>query len=48
MKNAGISPAFVQEFIGHDSATVSRHYTHIETDALRKAANALPDLSKAR
>jgi len=48
MKNAGISPAIVQEFIGHDSATISTHYTHIETEALRKAANALPDLSKAR
>jgi len=44
MKNAGISPAIVQEFIGHDSATVSRHYTHIDTEAMRKAANALPDL----
>jgi site-specific recombinase XerD len=48
MKNAGISPAIVQEFIGHDSATISRHYTHIETEAMQKAANALPDLLKSR
>jgi site-specific recombinase XerD len=47
MKNAGISPAIVQEFIGHDSATISRHYTHIETEAMQKAANALPDLLKS-
>jgi integrase len=46
MKNAGISPAIVQEFIGHDSATISSHYTHIETEAMQKAANALPDLLK--
>jgi integrase len=44
MKNAGVSPAIVQEFIGHDSAAVSRVYTHIETKAMRRAANALPDL----
>lgn len=45
MKNAGISPAIVQEFIGHDSAAVSRVYTHIEIDAMRRAANALPDVT---
>ena len=43
MKNAGISPAIVQEFIGHDSETINRVYTHIETDAMRRAADALPD-----
>jgi len=45
MKNAGISPAIVQEFIGHDSPAMSAHYTHIETSALRKAAESLPDIS---
>jgi len=44
MKNAGISPAIVQEFIGHDSETINRVYTHIETEAMRRAADALPDL----
>ena len=44
MKNAGISPAIVQEFIGHDSEAVNRIYTHIETDSMRRAADALPDL----
>ncbi len=45
MKNAGISPAIVQEFVGHDSKAVSQHYTHIELSSLRKAADALPSLS---
>jgi len=45
MKNAGISPAIVQEFVGHDSKAVSQHYTHIELSSLGKAAKALPALS---
>ena len=45
LKNAGISPAIVQEFVGHDSKAVSQNYTHIETAAMRKAADSLPDLT---
>ena len=45
MKNAGVSPAIVGEFIGHESAAVNRVYTHIETASLRRAADALPDLT---
>ncbi len=45
MKNAGVSPAIVQEFIGHDSKAVSQNYTHIETESLRKAAEMMPDIS---
>ena len=44
MKNAGVSPAIVQEFVGHDSKAISQHYTHIELAALRQAAEALPKL----
>jgi integrase len=44
MKNAGVSPAVVQDIIGHDSAEMSAHYTHIESDAKRLALEALPDL----
>ena len=44
MKNAGISPAIVQDIIGHDSAEMSAHYTHIETSAKRNALASLPDL----
>jgi len=46
MKNAGISPAIVQEFVGHDSKAVSQHYTHIELASLRKAADAPPPLTE--
>jgi integrase len=45
MKNAGVSPAIVQEFVGHDSKAVSEHYTHIELSSLRKAADALPTIT---
>jgi len=44
MKNMGVSPAIVQEFIGHDSEAINQHYTHIETAAMKKAADALPDI----
>ena len=47
MKNAGISPAIVQEFIGHDSPEMSANYTHIEMSAMRKAAESLPDIFEA-
>jgi len=46
MKNAGISPAIVREFVGHDSKAVSQHYTHIEFSSLRKAADAPPPLTE--
>ena len=45
MKNAGVSPAIVQKFVGHDSKAVSQHYTHIELAALRKATEALPEIT---
>ncbi len=44
LKNAGISPAVVQDIIGHDSAEMNTHYTHIESDAKRKALQVLPKL----
>jgi hypothetical protein len=44
MKNAGVSPAVAQEFVGHDSKAVSQHNTHIELEALKRAAEALPTL----
>jgi hypothetical protein len=45
MKNAGISPAIVQDIIGHDSAEMSAHYTHVEHAAKKHALASLPDLS---
>jgi integrase len=45
LKNAGISPAVVQDIIGHDSAEMNTHYTHIESKVKRSALNSLPDLA---
>jgi len=44
LKEAGIPHAVVQELIGHDSEQMSKHYTHVGTEALRKAADAMPPL----
>ena len=45
LKNAGISPAIVQEFVGRDSKTISQNYTHIDMATMRKAAESLPDFT---
>jgi len=45
MKNAGISPAVVQDIIGHQSAEMSAHYTHIESAVKREALEKMPDLT---
>ncbi|ACB75219.1 tyrosine-type recombinase/integrase [Opitutus terrae] len=44
LKNAGVSEAVAMDIIGHDSEAISRHYTHIETKAKRKALAKLPKL----
>ena len=44
MKNAGISPAIVQDIIGHESAEMSAHYTHVESGAKRQALESIPNL----
>ncbi|MBL9146163.1 MAG: tyrosine-type recombinase/integrase [Verrucomicrobiaceae bacterium] len=44
MKNAGISSAIVQDVVGHESAEISAHYTHIDNDAKRKAVASLPKI----
>jgi integrase len=46
LKSAGVSDAVAMEFVGHDSKSVSQQYTHIETAALRQAADKLPDVTK--
>lgn len=45
LKNAGVSPAIAEEFVGHDSAEMNRVYTHIELESMRKAAEQLPDIT---
>jgi len=44
LKNAGVSDAVAQDLVGHESAEVSRLYTHIEDKAKREAVNKLPEL----
>lgn len=44
LKEAGIPAAVVMELIGHDSAQMSEHYTHVGQEAMRKAADAMPVL----
>ena len=45
MKDANIPAAAVMEMIGHDSEQMSQHYTHVGREALRKAADSLPDVT---
>jgi integrase len=46
LKAAGVSDAVAMEFIGHDSKSISRNYTHIETATLKEAAAKLPDVTR--
>jgi integrase len=46
MKQAGITSSVVQDIVGHDSAAVSQHYTHIDQDTKRAALSLLPDITK--
>jgi integrase len=46
LKNAGVSEAIARDIVGHESAEISRHYTHIEESAKRKALAKLPDVTK--
>lgn len=46
LKNAGVSDVVAREIIGHDSETVSRLYTHIESSTLKKALDRLPDVTR--
>lgn len=44
MKNAGVASSIVEEFVGHDSPEMNRIYTHIDNEAMERAADALPDI----
>jgi integrase len=46
LKAAGASDVLAREIIGHDSAAVSRSYTHLATEDLRPAIDNLPDVTK--
>jgi integrase len=44
LHEAGIPAAVAQAFVGHDSQAIHALYTHIGTENLRRAADALPEL----
>ena len=46
LKAAGASEAVAMAIIGHDTAAISRGYTHLSTDDLRDAVDGLPDVTK--
>jgi integrase len=45
LKAAGVSDALAREIIGHESAAVSRAYTHLNSADVAKALNKLPDIT---
>jgi len=44
LKRAGVSEAVARDLIGHESAEISRHYTHIDEETKRKAIAKLPNI----
>jgi integrase len=47
LKAAGVSDFMAREIVGHESAAVSRQYTHLTTDDKRTAMQRLPDVTGA-
>jgi integrase len=47
LKASGVSDVLAREIVGHESAAVSRAYTHLSTDDLRSAMQRLPDVTDA-
>jgi integrase len=45
LKAAGVSDFMAREIVGHESAAVSRQYTHLTTDHKRAAMRRLPDVT---
>jgi integrase len=45
LKAAGVSDFFAREIVGHESAAVSRQYTHLTTADKRAAMQRLPDVT---
>jgi integrase len=45
LKAAGVSDFITREIVGHESAAVSRAYTHLTTDDKRAAMQRLPDVT---
>jgi integrase len=47
LKAAGVSDFMAREIVGHESAAVSRQYTHLTTDDKRAAMQRLPDVTNS-
>jgi integrase len=45
LKASGLSDVFAREIVGHESAAISRQYTHLSTADLRAAMQRLPDVT---
>jgi len=45
LKASGLSDFVAREIVGHESAAVSRQYSHLSTDDLRNAMKRLPDVT---
>jgi integrase len=45
LKASGAAEAVTRDIIGHESAEISRHYTHVDEDAKRSAIDRLPNIS---
>ena len=48
LKESGVPESVVMEMVGHDSVEISRHYTRSGKEAMIRAAEAFPDLNKAK
>ena len=47
LKACGVSDVLAREIVGHESAAISRQYTHLSTDDLRSAMQRLPDVTRS-
>lgn len=48
LKRAGVPESVVRDIIGHESALVSREYTHMDDETKRKAIRNLPNILGAK
>jgi integrase len=46
LKNAGVGDVVTRDIVGHESAAVSRNYTHIDKETKLAALDKLPDLTR--
>jgi len=47
LKAAGVSDFMAMQIVGHESSAISRAYSHLSTDDLRRAMAKLPDVTNA-